>query len=107
LPFVGGSREDKVTEHRQFGPTRMKRLALVALLAVSQLGSVAAAEEHGRIKKKPPTPAEAERIASDMVMNDGSLQKGDIVSTDLYRGLGPDGYSSDFVRVPNPLPSSR
>ena len=89
----------------------MKRLALVALLAVSQLGSVAAAEEHGRIKKKPPTPAEAERIASDMVMNDGSLKSGDIVSTDrgffLYRGLGPDGYTGDFVRVPNPLPSSR
>jgi hypothetical protein len=44
-----------------------------------------------------------------MVMNDGSLKRGDIVSTDrgffLYRGLGPDGYSSDFVRVPNPLPS--
>jgi hypothetical protein len=55
--------------------------------------------------------SEAERIASDMVMNDGSLKRGDIVSTDrgffLYRGLGPDGYSSDFVRVPNPLPSSR
>ena len=86
-------------------------MPLVALLTLSQLGSAAAGEEHGRIKKKPPTPAEADRIASDMVMNDGSLQKGDIVSTDrgffLYRGLGPDGYSSDFVRVPNPLPSSR
>jgi hypothetical protein len=33
-------------------------------------------------KKKPPTPAEAERVASDTVMNDGSLQKGDLVSTD-------------------------
>ena len=43
-----------------------------------------------------------------MVMNDGSLRKGDIVATDrgffLYRGLGPDGYSNDFVRVPNPVP---
>jgi hypothetical protein len=89
----------------------MNRLALVALLTLSQLGWAAAAEEHGRIKKRPPTPAEAERIASDMVMNDGSLKRGDIVSTDrgffLYRGLGPDGYSSDFVRVPNPLRSSR
>ena len=41
-----------------------------------------------------------------MVMNDG---KGDIVSTDrgfsLYRGLGPDGYTNDFLRVPNPLSS--
>jgi hypothetical protein len=86
----------------------MKRLALVALLTVFQLGWAAGAEEHGRIKKKPPTPVEAERIASDMVMNDGSLRKGDIVATDrgffLYRGLRPDGYSNDFVRVPNPVP---
>jgi len=32
-----------------------------------------------------------------------------IVSTDrgfsLYRGLGPDGYTNDFLRVPNPLSS--
>jgi hypothetical protein len=38
-----------------------------------------------RIKRKPPTALEAERIASDMAMNDNSLQKGDIVATD--RGL--------------------
>ena len=60
-----------------------------------------------RIKKKPPTPAEAERIASDMAMNDGTLQKGDIVRTDrgffIYRGIGPDGYTNDFAPVPNPL----
>ena len=53
-----------------------------------------------------PTPVEVECIASDMVINDG---KGDIVSTDrgfsLYRGLGPDGYTNDFLRVPNPLSS--
>jgi hypothetical protein len=30
--------------------------------------------EHGRIKKKPPTPVEVARIASDMVMNDGNLR---------------------------------
>jgi|HubBroStandDraft_2_1064218.scaffolds.fasta_scaffold1292028_1 hypothetical protein len=31
-----------------------------------------------RIKKKPPTSAEAERIASDMAMADSSLQKGSL-----------------------------
>jgi hypothetical protein len=50
-----------------------------------------------------PPASNLRRIASDMVMNDGSLHKGAIVSTDrgffLYRGLG------DFVRVPNPLSS--
>jgi hypothetical protein len=39
-------------------------------------------------------------------MNDGLLQKGDIVHTDqgffLYRGLAPDGITNDFVRVPEP-----
>jgi hypothetical protein len=50
---------------------------------------------------------EAERLASQVVMNDSSLHKGDIVSTDrgffLYRGRGLDGYTNDFVRVPNPI----
>jgi hypothetical protein len=65
------------------------------------------AEEHGRIKKKPPTAAEAERIASEMVKNDSSLQRGDIVATDrgffLFRGLAQDGSNNEFVPVPNPL----
>ena len=60
-----------------------------------------------RIKKKSPTPAEAERIASDLAMNDSSLQKGDIVSTDrglfVYQGIGADGYTNEFTLVANPL----
>ena len=90
----------------------MKRIVVVVLIAIFQLGCGARAEEHGRIKKKPPTPLEVDRIASDMVMNDGSLRKGDIVSTDrgffLYRGRGPDGFTrNDFVRAllqDDPLP---
>jgi hypothetical protein len=43
------------------------------------------------------------------VMNDGTLQKGDVVVTDrgffLYRGLAPDGFTYDFAPVPNPLSS--
>jgi hypothetical protein len=42
-----------------------------------------------------------------MVMNDGSLQKGDIVATDrgffVFRGLSADGVTGDFVPVANPL----
>jgi hypothetical protein len=78
------------------------RFAIVVLLALPCCTAVAE-----RIKKRPPTPAEAERIASDVVMNDSLLQKGDIVVTDhgflLYRGVGADGVAGDFLAVPNPL----
>ncbi len=88
----------------------MKQMTLLLFVSMLQPG-VSFAQEHARIKKKPPTPVEVERVASDIVMNDGSLHKGDIVSTDrgffLYRGLGPDGYANDFVRVPNQLPSKQ
>jgi hypothetical protein len=63
--------------------------------------SVAPAEEHtGRIKRKPPGATEAERIASDMAMNDSLLQKGDIVATD--RGFfifSRDGSGWDRQRL--------
>ena len=85
----------------------MKWIFLVVLAAILQTGFAAAADDRGRIKKKPSTPVESERLASQVVMNDSSLHKGDIVSTDrgffLYRGRGPDGYTNDFVRVPNPI----
>jgi hypothetical protein len=85
----------------------MKWIFLVVLAAIFQASFVAAAEDHGRIKKKPPTLVEAERLASQVVMNDSSLHWGDIVSTDrgffLYRGRGPDGHTNDFVGVPNPI----
>jgi hypothetical protein len=78
----------------------MNRMSIVFLLALPQ---TAAAE---RIKKKQPMPAEAERLASDMAINDSLLRKGDIVATDrgflLYRGLAHDGLASGFVAVPNP-----
>jgi hypothetical protein len=85
----------------------MLKLAFVVPLALLSAG--AGAQEHGRIEKKPPTVTEAERIISDSVMNDGTLQKGDVVVTDrgffLYRGLAADGFTNDFVSVPNPLAS--
>jgi hypothetical protein len=74
--------------------------------------SAAPAEEHaGRIKRKPPSAAEAERIASDMAMDDSLLRKGDIVATDrgffVFKGLAADGITNDFGPVPNPLSSNR
>jgi hypothetical protein len=77
-------------------------LAVLSLLPAF----AASAQEHGRIKRKPPSALEAQRIASDMAMNDSLLQKGDIVVTDrgffMFRGLAPDGITNDFVPMPNP-----
>jgi hypothetical protein len=81
---------------------------IVALTVAVSLMLPCSAE---RIKKPPPTPAEAERIASDMAKNDSLLRPGDIVATDrgffVYRALGADGVSGDFVAVPNPLAGKR
>jgi hypothetical protein len=85
------------------------RLALVLPLALLSSSAIVCAQEHGRIKKRAPSVTEAERNISEGVMNDGTLQKGDVVVTDrgffLYRGLAPDGITYDFAPVPNPLSS--
>ena len=63
-----------------------------------------------RIKKKPPTATEAERIASDAAMTDSSLQKGDIVShTAAFSSTAAsaDGSLNDFAPVANPFVRSR
>jgi len=91
--------------------SRRNRTPILFAILTLLVGFGASAEEHGRIKKKPPTPAEAERIASDMVMNDSILRKGDIVATDrgffLFRGSAADGVSNGFVAVPNPVAGAR
>jgi hypothetical protein len=85
------------------------KLALVLPLALLSASAIAGAQERSRIKKRLPTVTEAERNISESVMNDGTLQKGDVVVTDrgffLYRGLAPDGITYDFAPVPNPLSS--
>ena len=87
----------------------IKSLFVVVLIVSAAAG--ASAQEHGRIKRPPPTPTEADRLASDTAMNDSLLQKGDIVVTDrgffVFRGVGADGYTYDFTEVPNPLPSAK
>lgn len=85
--------------------TRMKLLAIV--LVSSMMAPISAAPaETGRIKPKAADAAEAARIASEIAMNDGSLQKGDIVVTDrgffVFRGLAADGYTFEFSPVPPP-----
>jgi hypothetical protein len=76
------------------------------------LSAAAYAQESGRIRRPPPSAAEAARIASDMAMNDTLLQKGDIVVTDrgffVFRGTAPDGVTNEFARVPDPaLPANQ
>jgi PEP-CTERM motif len=65
--------------------TATKFLDMVSVLLSA---FAASAQESGRIKRKPPTAREAERIASDMAMNDSLLQKGDIVAGALNTGGG-------------------
>ncbi len=77
-----------------------------ALPVALVLSAVAEAQESGRIRRPPPSAAEADRIASEMAMNDSLLQKGDIVVTDrgffVFRGTALDGVTNEFTRVPDP-----
>jgi hypothetical protein len=91
--------------------SRMNLLLIIALLSSVVASGVGVAGETGRIQRQPPDAAEAERIASEMALNDSLLQKGDIVVTDrgffVFRGLAQDGYTYQFSPVPNPVPASR
>jgi hypothetical protein len=94
---LGGSQES---------PIRTKLLAFL-LVALILLPATAEAEEHGRIKWRRPTPAEADRVASESAVNDSILRKGDIVVTDhgflMFRGFLADGTTADFVPIQNPM----
>ena len=84
----------------------MRVFFMALTMAAMVLGAAASAQETGRIKRKPPTAAEAERIASEQALNDSLLRKGDIVATErgfvVFRGMAPDG-NNDFAPVPNPV----
>jgi hypothetical protein len=71
-------------------------------------GAEAHAEEHGRIKKKPPTVAEAAPFVSETAMNGGILQSGDIVVTTAgsccIADWPPDGFSTSLLC---PIPCRR
>lgn len=87
------------------------RNELIVLSLALALGGEALAQERGRIQRAPPAPAEAERIASEMAMNDTLLQKGDIVVTDrgyyVFRGIAADGVTNEFIRIPHPASAPR
>jgi hypothetical protein len=83
------------------------RLLLILVMAI--FTTTAVAEENSpRIKRKPPSPAEADQIAFDVALNDSLLRRGAIVVTNrgffAFRGVRADGISNDFVLVPNPMP---
>ena len=84
----------------------MKFLLPIVVISALSASDGAVSAETGRIRRPPPSAAEAERIASEMAMNDSLLQKGDIVVTDrgffVFRGPAPDGVTNEFTRVPNP-----
>lgn len=87
----------------------MKILVLSSMVLV--FFGVAQAQESGRIKRRPPTPAEVERQAIDMAKSDSLLRKGDIVATDrgfiVFRGLSEDGVTNDFAPVQIPFPKGK
>ncbi len=86
-------------------PMRQTKLVLGAICMI--VSGETALGETGRINRKPPDAVEAQRIASDVAMNDSLLRKGDIVVTDrgffVFRGVAADGYTFEFSRVPNPI----
>ena len=85
----------------------MKFLLPITLITAVIASGTAASAETGRIRRKPPDVSEAARIASETIMNDSLLQKGDIVVTDrgffVFRGVASDGYTYEFSPVLNPV----
>jgi hypothetical protein len=88
---------------------KLPRCLLVVCLLLSPFG--AAAQEHGRVKWKRPTQAEADHLAAESAITDSILRKGDIVVTDrgflMFRGFLADGTTGDFVPVPNPMSNAK
>jgi hypothetical protein len=84
------------------GPVKI--VLLIAIMTL--LAGVASGQESGRIKRKPPTPAEADREAANAAMNDSLLRKGDIVATDrgfvIFLGPSEDGTTNQFAPVNSP-----
>jgi hypothetical protein len=87
--------------------TQIKFILVILMLIAG--AAVTSAQETGRIKRKPPTAAEVERMALEMAKNDALLQKGDIIATDrgflVFRGAAADGMSNEFAPIPNPISS--
>ena len=77
----------------------------ISIMVLVSLAEPADALE--RIRRASPTPDEEAQAASEIVMNDGSLQRGDIVVTNRgffsFKGVGADGYTFEFSQIENPL----
>ncbi len=89
----------------------MKLLSYLLTASLFLPSFEAVAQEHGRVKWKRPTQADADRMASESAMTDSILRRGDIVATDrgffMLRGFLADGVTGDFVPVPNPMSNAR
>jgi hypothetical protein len=85
---------------------RATEFPILVLAWVLVSANAVSAQDSPRIKRKPPTSAEVERIASDTAMNDSLLRKGDIVVTDrgffVFRGIAQDATTNEFARIPDP-----
>ena len=85
----------------------MHRLSAI-LFSLLLLTAIAEAQEHSsRVRRPPPALAEQERLASEIVMSDGLLQKGDIVVTDrgyyVFQGIAADGFTNEFCPISSPF----
>lgn len=89
----------------------MRNVPWICVVSFATLVGADFAHAGDRVRRLPPTPEEEARIASETAMNDGLLQKGDIVVTDrgffVFRGVGEDGYTYDFAPIENPLTAGR
>lgn len=89
----------------------MKFVDYALIASMSLLADVSTAQNQIRVERQPPTPLEQERIASEIIMNDSLLQKGDIIVTDrgffVFQGLAADGYTFNFNQVPSPIGSPK
>jgi len=82
----------------------LRAVAVALILSLPLLTTTWA--ESGRIKHKRLSTDEQQRALSEAVMNDGSLQVGDIVVTDrgyfIFEGVGEDGVTNRFRAIGNP-----
>ncbi|MCG2632693.1 hypothetical protein L6654_39520 [Bradyrhizobium sp. WYCCWR 13023] len=89
----------------------MHRFSAILFCLLLLIAMTEAQEYSPRIRRPPPALAEQERLASELVMTDGLLQKGDIVVTDhgyyVFQGIAADGFTNEFRPIPSPLKSDQ
>lgn len=89
----------------------MHRLSAVCFSLLLLTAVAEAQERSSRFRRPPPALAEQEQLASELVMSDELLQKGDIVVTDrgyyVFQGIAADGFTYEFRPIPSPFETSK